>query len=100
MVVLVSKQLRLFPHRFNGDASSFQRLDFLIVTQWWVSLLMVDLQFRIGVLKRGKGPMKLQTLLRTFVPIKVGKPQKDSFFHLILLNCEPLIFHDASAFKH
>nr|CAD2167678.1 unnamed protein product [Meloidogyne enterolobii] len=55
MVVLVSKQLRLFPHRFNGDASSFQRLDFLIVTQWWVSLLMVDLQFRIGVLKRGKG---------------------------------------------
>uniref|UniRef100_A0A914N4H9 Transmembrane protein n=1 Tax=Meloidogyne incognita TaxID=6306 RepID=A0A914N4H9_MELIC len=60
-VVLVSEQLRLFRRRFDGEAR--RRIDgliFLLFTQWWVSLLMMDLQFRIGVLgekgffKRGK----------------------------------------------
>nr|CAD2169730.1 unnamed protein product [Meloidogyne enterolobii] len=54
MVVLVSKQLRLFPHRFNGDASSFQRLDFLIV--YSMVRLIVDGGFAISdrSLKTGK----------------------------------------------
>uniref|UniRef100_A0A914L3T9 Candidate secreted effector n=1 Tax=Meloidogyne incognita TaxID=6306 RepID=A0A914L3T9_MELIC len=58
-VVLVSKQLRLFRRRFDGEAR--RRIDgliFLLFTQWWVSLLMVDLQFRIGVLKGEKGSLK------------------------------------------